>query len=82
MAANDSEGLMFGSKSENSCYDNELSTFIIVLSDLILVIIKGDGNELQDVLPIAIHVFMRTSIVGEYQACQQNNIQKMKILSF
>ena len=65
----DSEGLMSRAMSSRSDYDNELSTFIIGLSDLTLVIIKGEGNEMQDVLPLAIHVFLRMNIVGEHQAC-------------
>ena len=65
----DSEGLMSRVKSASSDYDNELSTFVIGLSDLTLVVIKGEGNEMQDVLPLAIHVFLRMNIVGEYQAC-------------
>ena len=64
----DSEGLMSRvSKSED--YDNELATFVIGLSDLTLVIIKGEGNEMQDVLPIAIHVFLRMNVLKEFQAC-------------
>ena len=59
--------------SGRSDYDNELSTFIIGLSDLTLVIIKGEGNEMQDVLPLAIHVFLRMRIVGEHQACHFNH---------
>ena len=64
----DSEGLM-SRVSKNEDYDNELATFVIGLSDLILVIIKGEGNEMQDVLPIAIHVFLRMNVLGELQAC-------------
>ena len=68
LAVIDSEGLMSRSKASDTDYDNELSTFIIGLSDLTLVIIKGEGNEMQDVLPLAIHVFLRMNIVGEHQA--------------
>ena len=64
----DSEGLM-SRVSKNEDYDNELATFVIGLSDLILVIIKGEGNEMQDVLPIAIHVFLRMNVLGELKAC-------------
>ena len=63
----DSEGLM-SRVSKNDDYDNELATFVIGLSDLTLVI-KGEGNEMQDVLPIAIHVFLRMNVLGELQAC-------------
>ena len=42
---------------------------MIGLSDLTLVIIKGEGNEMQDVLPIAIHVFLRMNVLKEFQAC-------------
>ena len=69
VAVIDSEGLMSRTKTDDSDYDNELSTFIIGLSDLTLVIIKGEGNEMNDVLPLAIHVFLRMNIVGEKQAC-------------
>ena len=69
VAVIDSEGLMSRSKVDSSDYDNELSTFVIGLSDLTLVIIKGEGNEMQDVLPLAIHVFLRMNILGEHQAC-------------
>ena len=69
IAVIDSEGLMSRALSERSDYDNELSTFVIGLSDLTLVIIKGEGNEMQDVLSLAIHVFLRMNIVGEHQAC-------------
>ena len=64
----DSEGLM-SRVSKNDDYDNELATFVIGLSDLTLVVIKGEGNEMQDVLPIAIHVFLRMNVLGELQAC-------------
>ena len=64
----DSEGLM-SRVSKNEDYDNELATFVIGLSDLTLVIIKGEGNEMQDVLPIAIHVFLRMNVLKELQAC-------------
>ena len=69
VAVIDSEGLMSRTKVEGTDYDNELSTFIIGLSDLTLVIIKGEGSEMHDVLPLAIHVFLRMNIVGEHQAC-------------
>ena len=70
VAVIDSEGLMSRTKTDDTDYDNELSTFIIGLSDLTLVIIKGEGNEMNDVLPLAIHVFLRMNIVGEQQACR------------
>ena len=64
----DSEGLM-SRVSKNEDYDNELATFVIGLSDLTLVVIKGEGKEMEDVLPIAIHVFLRMNVLGELQAC-------------
>ena len=69
VAVIDSEGLMSRAMGGRSDYDNELSTFIIGLSDLTLVIIKGEGSEMQDVLPLAIHAFLRMNKVGEHQAC-------------
>ena len=69
VAVIDSEGLMSRTKVDGTDYDNELSTFIIGLADLTLVIIKGEGKEMHDVLPLAIHVFLRMDIVGEHQAC-------------
>ena len=65
----DSEGLMSRLKSSSTDFDNELSTFVIGLSDLALVVIKGEGNEMLDVLPLAVHVFLRMNIIGENQAC-------------
>ena len=64
----DSEGLM-SRVAKDDDYDNELATFVIGLSDLTLVVIKGEGNEMSDVLPIAIHVFLRMNVLGELQAC-------------
>ena len=64
----DSEGLM-SRLSKNQDYDNELATFVIGLSDLTLVAIKGEGKEMEDVLPIAIHVFLRMKVLRELQAC-------------
>ena len=69
VAVIDSGGLMSKALSGQSDYDKELSTFIIGLSDLTLIIIKGEGNEMQDVLSLAIHVFLRMNFVGEHQAC-------------
>ena len=71
VAVIDTEGLMSRSKVDGTECDNELSTFIIGLSDLTLVIIKGEGNEMNDVLPLAIHAFLRMNIVGlgQYRTC-------------
>ena len=68
----DSEGLMARTLDDRSKYDNELATFVIALSDLTLVFIKGEGNEMQDVLAIAVHAFMRMYEVGisEQKACR------------
>ena len=68
VAVIDSEGLMSRTKMGNSDFDNELSTFIIGLSDLTLVVIKGEGSEMYEVLPLAIHAFLRMNLV-EHQAC-------------
>lgn len=68
VAVIDSEGLMAKFK-DNWSFDNELSTLVIGLSDLTLVVIDGKGSEMSDVLPLAIHVFLRMKIVGEHQAC-------------
>ena len=69
VAVIDSEGLMSRTRFGYSNFDNELSTFVVGLSDLTLVFIKGEGSEMQDVLPLAIHVFLRMNLVGEYQGC-------------
>ena len=69
VAVIDSEGLMSRTRFGCCDFDNELSTFIIGLSDLTLVFIKAEGIEMNDVIPIAIHVFLRMNIVGEHQAC-------------
>ena len=69
VAVIDSEGLMSRTRFGYSNFDNELSTFVVGLSDLTLVFIKGEGSEMQDVLPLAIHVFLRMNLVGEHQGC-------------
>ena len=72
VAVIDSEGLMSRALSGRSDYDNELSTFMIGLSDLTVVFIKGEGSEMQDVLSmaiLAIHAFLHMNITGEHQAC-------------
>ena len=66
VAVIDSEGLMSRTRFGYSDFDNELSTFIIGISDLTLVVIKGEGSEMQEVLPLAIHVFLRMNTVGEH----------------
>ena len=65
----DTEGLMSKLSKVTTNYDNELASFIIGISDLILVNNKGEGNEMQDVLLLAISVFLRMNIVGEHQSC-------------
>ena len=68
VAVIDSEGIK--TKTDDTDYNIELSAFIIGLSDLTLVIIKGEGDEISDILPLAIHVFLRMNIVVEQQACR------------
>ena len=46
-----------GSPSDDSDHDNELSTFIIGLSDLTLVIIKEEGLEHKKLFCIIINSF-------------------------
>ncbi len=65
----DSEGLKSPELMADPVFDHEMSTFIIGLSDLALVLIKAEGREMEDVLPIAILVFMRMRMIGERQAC-------------
>ena len=64
----DSEGLM-SRLFKSDDYDNELATFVIGLSDLTMVAVKGEGKEMGDILPIAIHVFLRMNVLGELQTC-------------
>ena len=63
----DSEGLRF--KLHDPTFDNELATFIIGLSDLTLVMLKDEGNEIQHILSLAILVFLRMKLVRDHQAC-------------
>ena len=65
----DSEGLMARSKSDKSKFDNELIMFAIGLSDLALVVVKYDGNEIQHILPLANQVFLGRKLVEDNQAC-------------
>ena len=69
IAVIDSEGLMSRVKLDGSEFDNELATFVIGLSDLTLVVNKDEGSEMQDVLPMAILVFLRMKPTGEQKAC-------------
>ncbi len=72
VAVIDTEGLMSRATAHDihrHDYDNELSTLIIGMSDLTLVVIKGEGNEMQAVLPMALHAFLRMNTVGENQGC-------------
>ena len=65
----DSEGLMSRVKKSSPNFDNELSTFVAGLSDITLAIFKGEGTEMNDILPLAIHVFLRMNVVAENQSC-------------
>ena len=65
----DSEGLMSQVKKSSPNFDNELSTFVAGLSDITLVIFKGEGTEMKNILPLAIHVFLRMNVVGQKQSC-------------
>ena len=64
----DSEGLMSRVKKSSPNFDNELSTFVAGLSDITLVIFKGEGTEMNDILPLAIHVFLRMEVVAQNQS--------------
>ena len=65
----DTEGLRPRVNQDNLEHSNELATFVIGLSDLTLEVVKGKENEMQNILPLAIHVFLRKNILGEHQAC-------------
>ena len=65
----DSEDLMSRAFSGRSDYDNELSSFIFGSSDLTLVIIKGEGSEMQGVLSLALHAFLSFNKLGLHKAC-------------
>ena len=65
----DSEGLMSRVKKSSPNFDNELATFVAGLSDITLVIFKGEGTEMKNILPLAIHVFLRMKVVGQQQSC-------------
>ena len=69
VAVIDSESLMSRTEIDGTDFGNELSTFIIGFYDLTLVIIKGEGNEIHDVLPLAIHGFLHMNIIGGHQSC-------------
>ena len=65
----DSEGLMSRVKKTSPNFDNELSTFVVGLSDITLVIFKGEGTEMKNILPLTIHVFLRSKLVEQGQSC-------------
>ena len=65
----DSEGLMSRVEKSSPNFDNELATFVAGLCDITLVIFKGEGTEMKNILPLAIHVFLRMNVVGQKQSC-------------
>ena len=63
----DTEGLRapeLGDSKHN--HDNELATFIIGLGDVTLMNIKGENlSEIEDILQIVVHAFLRMGIVNQ-----------------
>ena len=63
----DTEGLRapeLGDSKHN--HDNELATFIIGLGDVTLMNIKGENlSEIEDILQIVVHAFLRMDIVNQ-----------------
>ena len=63
----DTEGLKSPELSSSSTrkHDNELSTFVIGLSNLALIKLPGENNTyLQEMLPISVHAFLRMKEVN------------------
>ena len=65
----DSEGLKSPVKKTSRNFDNELATFVAGISDITLVIFKGEDTEMKNILPLAIHVFLRMNVIGQTQSC-------------
>ena len=65
----DSEGLKSPVKKSSRNFDNELATFVAGISDITLVILKGEDTEMKNILPLAIHVFLRMNVIGQTQSC-------------
>lgn len=56
-------------------HDNELATFVIGIGDITLLNIKGENtSEVQDVLQIAVHAFMKLVLVNSRIQLQQSCI--------
>ncbi|AFY39981.1 hypothetical protein Lepto7376_3822 [[Leptolyngbya] sp. PCC 7376] len=58
----DTEGIKSSEQSldPDTLHDNELSTFVIGLSDLTLIKVSGENSEyLKDILPISVQAFLR-----------------------
>ena len=65
----DTEGLMSRCRLGDTEFDNELATFVIGLSAVTLVVLKDEGNEMLDVISLAILVFLQKSLIQDPQAC-------------
>ena len=65
----DTEGLMSRCRLGNTEFDNELATLIIGLSAVTLVVLKDEGNEMLDVISLAILVFLQKCLIRDPQAC-------------
>lgn len=63
----DTEGLRAPELAlQKHAHDNELATFVIGLGDITIINIKGENTaEIQDVLQIAVHAFLRLKLANE-----------------
>ena len=67
----DTEGIRaFGNSSAGIKRDNEISTLVIGLSDLTIMNVMGEHfNDLQDVIQIAVHAFLRMHMQNIERKC-------------
>ena len=69
----DTEGLKapeFSGADANNQHDNELATLVIGLSNMTMINVAMESTaEMQDVLQISVHAFLRMNAVGRKQGC-------------
>ena len=72
----DTDGLR-ATEMENGAFkhDNEIATFVLGLGDVTVMNIMGENySEIQDVLQIAVHAFLRMKLVSRGQKCEKSCI--------
>ena len=66
----DTEGLCAIEDYANPAKERELATFVLGLADVTLLNIMGENTHyLRDILPVAVHAFLRMDLIGLHPKC-------------